>query len=213
MNMSFHLTDEAGRFLVQLARQAISTVLAAKKRLPVPSTTPDVLRQRCGVFVTINILRGSEKALRGCIGYPEPRLPLVEATILSAINSATGDPRFPPLTPAELERVVIEVSVLTPPVLITVKAPKEYVTQVAVGSDGLIVERGAFKGLLLPQVPVEWAWDAEEFLSQCCMKAGLPPDAWLIEGTKIYTFSCVIARETRPSGPVEVIDMRKGDVP
>jgi len=211
--MSFQLTDEAGRFLVQLSRQAISTFLATKKRLPVPSTTPDVLRQRCGVFVTINALRGAEKALRGCIGYPEPRLPLVEATILSAINSATGDPRFPPLSPVELERVVIEVSVLTPPVLIAAKAPKEYVAQVAVGRDGLIVERGAFKGLLLPQVPVEWAWDAEEFLSQCCMKAGLSPDAWLIEGTKIYAFSCVIARETRPSGAVEVIDMRKGEAP
>lgn len=211
--MSFQLTDEAGRFLVQLARHAISTFLTTRKRLPSPSTTPVTLRQNCGVFVTINALRGREKTLRGCIGYPEPRLPLVEATILSAINSATGDPRFSPLTPAELEQVVIEVSVLTPPVLITVKTPKEYVAQVAVGKDGLIVERGAFKGLLLPQVPVEWAWNAEEFLSQCCMKAGLSPDAWLIEGTKIYTFSCVIAREARPSGPVEVIDMRKGETP
>jgi len=211
--MSFELTDEAGRFLVQLARQSISTFLDAGKNPPVPSNTPDGLHQKCGVFVTLNVLRGEEKALRGCIGYPEPRLPLVEATVLSAINSATGDPRFPPLTTEELERVVIEVSVLTPPVLITVKTPKEYVAQVEVGKDGLIVERGVFKGLLLPQVPVEWEWNAEEFLTHCCMKAGLSPDAWLIEGTKIYKFSCVIARETRPGGPVEVLDMRKGETP
>jgi uncharacterized protein (TIGR00296 family) len=183
------------------------------KKSPVPSNTPDGLHQKCGVFVTLNVLRGEGKALRGCIGYPEPRLPLVEATVLSAINSATGDPRFPPLTTEELERVVIEVSVLTPPVLITVKTPTEYVAQVEVGKDGLIVERGVFKGLLLPQVPVEWEWNTEEFLTQCCMKAGLSPDAWLIEGTKIYKFSCVIAREPRPGGPVEVLDMRKGETP
>jgi uncharacterized protein (TIGR00296 family) len=211
--MPFELTDGEGRFLVQLARQSILTFLAEREKIPVPSNTPTTLRQKCGVFVTLNVMQSGTKALRGCIGYPEPRLPLVDATITSALNSATGDPRFPPLTTEELERVVIEVSVLTPPTLITVKTPREYVTQVEVGKDGLIVERGMFKGLLLPQVPVEWEWNAEEFLTHCCMKAGLSPDAWLVEGTKIYKFSCVIARETSPDGPVEVNDMRKGEQP
>lgn len=211
--MPFELTDTEGRFLVQLARQSISTFLDAGEKTPVPPNIPVVLRQKCGVFVTLNVMRGGAKALRGCIGYPEPRLPLVEATITSAINSATGDPRFPLLATEELERVVIEVSVLTPPTLIIVKSPMEYVTQVEVGKDGLIVECGMFKGLLLPQVPVEWGWNVEEFLTHCCMKAGLSPDAWLVEGSKIYKFSCVIARETNPGGPVEVIDMRKGEQP
>jgi uncharacterized protein (TIGR00296 family) len=87
------------------------------------------------------------------------------------------------------------------------------VAQVEVGKDGLIVEIGRFKGLLLPQVPVEWVWNAEEFLIHCCMKAGLSPDAWLVKGIKIYKFSCVISHETSPGGPVEVIDMRKGVQP
>jgi uncharacterized protein (TIGR00296 family) len=78
-----------------------------------------------------------------------------------------------------------------------------------VGHDGLIVERGWNKGLLLPQVPVEWNWDAEEFLNNCCMKAGLTPDAWLIEGTKIYKFSCIILKELTPNGATVLKDMRK----
>ena len=209
--MPFELTDMEGRFLVQLARQSISAFLDVGEKTSVPPNISVTLRQKCGVFVTLNVIRDGAKALRGCIGYPEPRLPLAEATITSAINSATRDSRFPLLATEELERVVIEVSVLTPPALITVKTPMEYVTQIEVGKDGLIVERGRFKGLLLPQVPVEWEWNAEEFLTHCCMKAGLSPDAWLIEGTKIYKFSCVIAHEISPSGPVEIIDMRKGE--
>lgn len=201
--MSFELTDGEGRFLVQLARQSISTFLHEGNKIPVPSNTPLNLLQKCGVFVTLNIIRGSAKALRGCIGYPQPFLPLAEATITSAINSATGDPRFPPLSKDELTRVVVEVSVLTPPELISVETPKDYVTKVEVGKDGLIVERGAFKGLLLPQVPIEWGWNAEEFLANCCMKAGLYPDAWLTEGTKIYKFQAIIFHETTPNGVIE----------
>lgn len=211
--MAFELTDDEGRYLVQLARQSISTFLDAGKNIPVPPNTPLNLLQKCGVFVTLNTLRGSAKALRGCIGYPQPLLPLAEATITSAINSATRDPRFPPLSKDELPRVVVEVSVLTPPELISVETPRAYVSKIEVGKDGLIVERGVFKGLLLPQVPIEWGWDAEEFLANCCMKAGLYPDAWLTEGTILYKFSCVIARETSPRGEVEVIDMRKGERP
>lgn len=213
MYMPFELTDMEGRFLVQLARQSISAFLDAGEKTYVPPNISVALREKCGVFVTLNVMRDGAKTLRGCIGYPEPLLPLAQATITSAINSATRDPRFPLLSKEELELVVIEVSVLTPPTLITVKTPMEYVTQVDVGKDGLIVERGRFKGLLLPQVSVEWGWNAEEFLTHCCMKAGLSPDAWLVEDSKIYKFSCIIARETRPSGPVEVIDMRKGEQP
>jgi len=109
----------------------------------------------------------------------------------------------------ELDHVVFEVSVLTPPELVEVENPKEYPSKIKVGQDGLIVERSYCKGLLLPQVPVEWKWDDEEFLCQCCIKAGLPPDSWLLKGTKIYKFSSIIAQETSPSGPVKVVDMRK----
>jgi len=72
-----------------------------------------------------------------------------------------------------------------------------------VGREGLIGERGLYRGLLLPQVPVEFGWDEEEFLSQCCIKAGLPPDYWLVEGTKIYKFQAIVFEEKSPRGPVE----------
>ena len=87
-----------------------------------------------------------EKELRGCIGYPYPTSPLVEAVIDSAINAATQDPRFEPLTLKELSKVVFEVSVLTPPEPVEVKNPKEYVSKIKVGEDGLIVERGFYQG-------------------------------------------------------------------
>lgn len=171
----------------------------------VPEGVPEKLRQPCGVFVTINSVKNGEKNLRGCIGYPYPTTPLVQAIIESAISAATNDPRFPPLLPREFDHIVFEVSVLTPPEIIKVKNPKEYSSKITIGEDGLIVERGIYKGLLLPQVPVEWQWEAEEFLCQCCNKAGLLSDYWLREGTKIYKFQCVIAQEISPRGPVRVV--------
>jgi hypothetical protein len=99
--------------------------------------------------------------------------------------------------------VVFEVSVLTPPELIKVSKTNEYPSKIKIGEDGLIVERGMFKGLLLPQVPVEWGWDEEEFLCQCCIKAGLPPDNWLLKDTKIYKFQAIIFEEEKPNGEVK----------
>jgi len=194
---------EEGKFLVGLARKAVEEYLKSRKRISVPENIPEKFLQSCGVFVTINTIKGGEKELRGCIGYPYPTTPLVQAVIESAIESATQGPRFYPLSISELDSVVFEVSVLTPPQLIEVKKPTEYIAKIKVGKDGLIVERGMFKGLLLPQVPVEWKWDEEEFLCQCCIKAGLPPDNWLLEGTKIYKFHAIIFEEEKPKGEVK----------
>ena len=201
--MSFQLNVEEGKFLVRLARKAVKEHLQTRKQIKVPEGTSQKLSQHCGVFVTINTIRDGEKELRGCIGYPYPTTPLVQAVIESAISSATQDPRFYPLSLSELDNVVFEVSVLTPPQLIEVKKPSEYLPKIMVGKDGLIVERGMFKGLLLPQVPVEWEWDEEEFLCQCCIKAGLPPDCWLLENTKIYKFQAIIFEEEKPRGAIK----------
>jgi uncharacterized protein (TIGR00296 family) len=203
--LSFELSLEEGKFLVELARKAVEEYLKNGKRIDAPENVPERFLQPCGVFVTINTIKGGEKELRGCIGYPYPTTPLVQAVTESAIDSATQDPRFYPLSLSELDNVVFEVSVLTPPQLIEVKKPTEYAAKVKVGKDGLIVERGMFKGLLLPQVPVEWKWDEEEFLCQCCIKAGLPPDNWLLEGTKIYKFHAIIFEEEKPRGEVKRI--------
>jgi uncharacterized protein (TIGR00296 family) len=201
--VAFELSLQEGKFLIHLARNAVKTYLETGKTLKAPEDTPAKLFENCGVFVTINSLKNGDKKLRGCIGYPYPTSPLVEAVIDSAINAATRDPRFYPLSIGELGKVVFEVSVLTPPEAVEVENPKEYLAKIKVGEDGLIVEKGIYKGLLLPQVPVEWEWCEEEFLCQCCVKAGLPPDSWLTKDAKIYKFQAIIFEEETPKGEVK----------
>ncbi len=209
MSSPFKLTEEEGEFLVKLARRAVEENLKDGRIIAPPKDVPEKFQEPKGVFVTINSVVSGEKSLRGCIGFPYPTYPLVRAVIEAAVESATRDPRFLPMTAHELNKVVFEVSVLTTPQLITVSSPKEYPSKVDVGVDGLIVERGFYKGLLLPQVPIEWGWDAEEFLCQSCMKAGLPPDCWVLKDTKIYKFSCIIAQELEPNGRVGIVDLRE----
>jgi len=200
--MPFELTDQEGKFLIQLARKTVTQYLENGKIQKPPKETPQKLFEQCGVFVTISSIRNGEKALRGCIGYPYPTSPLVEAVIDSAINAATQDPRFEPITSDELGGVVFEVSVLTPPEPVQVDNPKDYISKIKVGEDGLIIERGYRKGLLLPQVPIEWGWCEEEFLCQCCIKAGLPPDSWLTKDAKISKFKAIIFEEQTPKGEI-----------
>ena len=198
----FEISDEEGRFLVSLARRAVEENLKDGRIINPPEDTPSNLTELCGVFVTLNKMVGRKKQLRGCIGFPHPTHPLVRATIEAAVESATRDPRFHRVTAEELEDVVFEVSVLTPPELVKVDSPRDYPSKIRIGEDGLIVERGYNRGLLLPQVPVEWNWDKEDFLCQCCLKAGLTPDCWLLDGTKIYNFRAIIFEEISPKGQV-----------
>jgi uncharacterized protein len=202
--MSFQLSDEEGKFLVTLARATVKTYLETGEAPKPPKDTPKKFFENCGVFVTINKTRRSgNKELRGCIGLPYPTNPLVEATIDAAVSAATQDPRFEPLTLKELDSVVFEVSVLTPPEPVKAANPEEYLKQIKVGEHGLIVERGYRKGLLLPQVPVEWGWCEEEFLCQCSVKAGLAPDSWLSKEAKVYRFSAIVFEEENPNGNVK----------
>jgi uncharacterized protein len=187
------ISEEEGEFLVKLARKTIETYIKDGKITVVPDETPQNLRQDMGVFVTLN----SQSQLRGCIGYPEPVKPLVQATIDVAIGAATQDPRFPRVNINELAEITVEVSVLTPPKLLEALKPSEYLEKVSLGETGLIVEMGVYRGLLLPQVPIEWGWDVEEFLGNTCMKAGLSPDCWLKEGVKIYSFQSQIFEEKK----------------
>jgi len=207
--MPFQLTLKEGELLVKLARKATEEYLKTGEIIKTPENTPPKLKERCGVFVTINSVKGKRRELRGCIGFPYPTTLLIQAVIESAISSATQDPRFPPMTQKELKNVVFEVSVLTPPEPVEAENPKDYCSKIRVGRDGLIVERGYFKGLLLPQVPVEWKWDEETFLCQCCIKAGLPPDSWLTKGTRIYKFQAIIFEEKSPNGEVEPKQIEK----
>jgi hypothetical protein len=202
--MAFSLSLQDGQFLVQLARKTMESFVNHRVKVSVPSNASKNLFTRCGVFVTLEKIASgvTERELRGCIGRPLPDLPLIEATIDSAIDSCSQDPRFSPVKPAELQRIVVEVSVLTPPELITVDDPKQYPLKIKVGVHGLLVERGWNKGLLLPQVPIEWGWDEEEFLGECCVKAGLPSSEWLKKATKIYRFEGLVYQELEPGGKI-----------
>jgi uncharacterized protein (TIGR00296 family) len=199
--MTYDLTLDEGTYLVRLARRTIeASFTKAKVDL---SDAPPKTREVCGVFVTLNSLRGEEKQLRGCIGYPYPIKPLVEAVNDVADAAAFEDPRFPRLTQKELREIVVEVSVLTPPERVKAEKPEQYPSMIRIGVDGLIVKRGGRSGLLLPQVATEWEWDSEEFLSQCCVKAGLPPDSWLFPSTEVSRFQAIIFAESTPGGEVE----------
>ncbi|HEX17162.1 MAG TPA: TIGR00296 family protein [Thermoplasmatales archaeon] len=192
------LTLEEGKKAVKLARNTVDSYV---KGIEIPDIElGNKFNEKSGAFVTI--LTFPARELRGCIGIPEPIYDL-KTSIMESAKSATRDPRFPPLREEELQGVVIEVTILTPPKLIEVEDPRDYVNKIKIGRDGLIAEKGFYKGLLLPQVPVEWGWDVEEFLSQTCMKAGLPPDAWIDEDTKIYSFQGQIFCEKEPYGEVE----------
>ena len=205
--MTAPFSIEDGRFLVNLARTAIGEYLSKRREIDPPADTPKHLLEKSGVFVTLNSTKPAHQ-LRGCIGYPFPTDPLAVATIRSAIEAATGDPRFDPIELSEFkERVVVELSVLTVPDELTATEPVERAKEIKIGQDGLIVGRGARRGLLLPQVAPEWNWDAEEFLSNCCLKAGLQPDAWLETGTRVEKFQAIIFEETEPNGEVHLKEL------
>lgn len=204
--MSFELTIEEGTYLVRLARSAIETRLKTGETVKAVDAA-EKLKVPCGVFVTLNNDEARGHSLRGCIGFPLPAKPLAEAVVDSAISAAINDPRFNPVSAREMDAITVEVSVLTPPETIKVERPDKYPEHVEVGKDGLIIRRGRYQGLLLPQVPVEWGWDAEEFLSQCCLKAWLPPDAWLMKETEVSKFQAIIFAEETPRGTAREVHL------
>ncbi len=201
--------DELGEYLVRLARRSVEYYMEHGRRMPTPSDAPEKARRPGAAFVTIETYYGPRsRELRGCIGFVAPIKPLVDAVIDVALEAAFEDPRFPPLRREELDTVTFEVSVLSQ----LEEAPKDpsgRLSFVVVGRDGLVVERGPYKGLLLPQVPIEHGWDEETFLSETCIKAGMWPDCWLDPETRVYRYRAAAWREVEPRGPVERRDMRR----
>lgn len=155
--------------------------------------------EKKGVFVTISEYPSGD--LRGCIGYPEPVLPLKDALKMSAM-AACHDPRFNDLTFSEAAACVFEVTVLTIPHKIRHGSPEELLSKIAIGRDGLIITHKGRRGLLLPQVPLEFGWDKEEFLMHLSMKAGLSPIAWKDPDATIESFNGEIFTEASPGGEV-----------
>ncbi|MDR7664340.1 TIGR00296 family protein [Methanosarcina sp. Z-7115] len=193
------LTDIEGRTAVKLARKTIESFLS-EERLSEPQELgfelSPVFGEKRGVFVTLT----ENGLLRGCIGHPFPDSILEEAIMDSAISAATRDPRFPPVGEDELDDIVVEVTVLTPPEKINAP-PKELPNHVEIGRHGLIVKQGYCQGLLLPQVAPENNMDSIDFLNHTCLKAGLSPDAWL-KGAEVSCFEGQIFKEKEPQGEV-----------
>jgi uncharacterized protein len=176
--ISMNLTDEEKRALLKVARSNISSALENKKQ-PLLKFQSEALDRPSGVFVTLRI--GED--LRGCIGYVEPLFPLVRATQEVAVKAAMEDPRFMPVTLSELDKIIIEISTLSP------LSEVQNIETIEVGKHGLVIDAGYTRGLLLPQVATEYNWDRKQFLKHTALKAGLPHDAWKRSEIKIYSFT------------------------
>ncbi|MFN3910139.1 MAG: TIGR00296 family protein [Candidatus Anstonellaceae archaeon] len=187
-----------GRLLVKKAREAVSTYL--KKSYKVEPLSGGVFDQLKGIFVTINSY--PELELRGCIGFPLPTKPLGEGVVEAAIYAATEDLRFPQIRVEELDRIVFEVSILSKPKLIEGK-PEYRESKIKIPGHGLIIEYGGHKGLLLPQVAVDYRLNQKKFLEMVCQKAFLPPEMYLSPSARVYTFEAKIFEEKKPDGEVE----------
>lgn len=191
------ISDADGDKLVKMARKTVTELLKNNSRIS-DLEFDSKFGFNSGVFVTIN----KQNSLRGCIGFPLPVKKLSEGLIDAAIAAATEDYRFPPLSTDELDKIVFEVTLLTPPIEISAEDSMEYLSIIKIGRDGLIVENAYASGLLLPQVPVEYGWNTEEFLNHTCEKAGLSKNAWKDRTTKISRFEGVIFKEESPNGKI-----------
>lgn len=179
------LLDEEKKELIEISRKTLESFYRDKRIPKVEVKSRRLEELRFGCFVTLK-KRGN---LRGCLGNFTSKDPLYLNIQKMTIASAKEDPRFEPVNKNELSELEIEISVLYP--LIEVKDLDE----IKVGRDGLYIEYGFYRGVLLPQVATEYGWDRDEFLSHTCIKAGLPKDAWKKLPLKIYRFEADVFGE------------------
>ena len=195
------LNDTQKARLLEIARKTIQEYVTNGKKLDFSEDDPQ-LKAVNGAFVTIHKPEGGGLAsnsqshkrgeLRGCIGNIIGQKPLFETIRDMAIESATGDPRFEPVTKDELKDIEIEISVLSPLKKI------EDMAEFQIGTHGVLVKKGWSQGVFLPQVAEETGWSKEEFLSNLCAhKAGLPADAWKDAKTEKYIFSALVFSEKK----------------
>jgi len=180
------LTDSEKSTLLKLARASLEAAIYKGQEPDLAGfELTEALKEKRGAFVTLQ----EQGELRGCIGYVEARVPLWQAVMENAVNAAVHDPRFPTVTAAEVPKIKIEISAMSPLERTT------DVSKIEVGKHGIMLSRGMYRGLLLPQVATEYGWNREEFLQHTCLKAGLPSDAWKDPATKIEIFSAEVFHE------------------
>jgi len=183
------LTEEEKQTLLQIARDSIKEEFE-QSVVNLNRDFSEALQQKCGVFVTLTI----DGELRGCIGYIIGEKPLYELVYEVAKKSAFEDPRFYPLTKEEVDHIEIEISVLSPPKRI------KSIDEIKIGEHGLIIRKGPFHGLLLPQVATKYNWSVKEFLEHTCLKAGLSKTEWKDPQTIIEVFSAEVFSENEIGG-------------
>ena len=183
------LTQTEGQLALKAARLYAESAVTRRKPVKEPEFTA-IFSENRGVFVTLT----ENGELRGCIGFPYPVMPLGDAIKDAAHEAALNDPRFPPVSEKELAQIKVEITILTEPEPLLV-GPLARPSAVVVGKHGLIAEMNGYRGLLLPQVAVEYGWNAEEFLQETCHKAGLRGDAWKNSACTILTFEGQIFEE------------------
>jgi uncharacterized protein len=176
-------TADQKTLLLRIAREAIASRLALTSSEE-PLADP-ALAVHAGAFVTLHL----DGNLRGCIGRIVSDDSLISLIREMAQAAAFSDPRFPPLGTDEFRRIVLEISVLSPP------EPVADIQAIRPGTHGLIIRRGGRSGLLLPQVATEYGWDRDTFLSHTCMKAGLPADAWKTGDCELLWFTATVFGE------------------
>lgn len=188
VGVNLGLDEQNKAELLRIARKSVEAAVRGEA-VPEFKAGSAILAEKRGAFVTLN----KEGKLRGCIGHIRGIEPLYITVSKMAVAAALEDPRFNAVKPGELERLEIEISVLTP--FEKISDPSEIV----VGTHGLYIEKGHYHGLLLPQVATDYGWDRYEFLDHTCQKAGLPPGSWK-EGAAIYIFSAQIFSESEVRG-------------
>ena len=188
------MLDKNKFLLLEIARKSIGLAFD-KKPFDTLKTEDKELNEKRGAFVTLYYGKGKSRKLRGCVGFITSGLPLWQTVAECARLAAFEDPRFVALKKDEMNNLLIEISILTVPKEIKTKLRSDIVSEIEVGKDGLIVEHFGSSGLLLPQVAVEYEWNAQEFLEQTCLKAGLPRLHWKDKGCKISKFQCEIFSE------------------
>lgn len=179
------ISKEEKDILLSAARNSIGN-LFNQIEMPAPDYEKHpLLKSKSGAFVTLTI----DGNLRGCIGYIIGIQPLFDTVCEAAVSAAMHDPRFPQLRPNELEKIHIEISILSEPF------PMKSYDEIILGTHGLILEKDGRRGLLLPQVPIEHHMDRDEYLSALCNKAGLSPNLWKKENLQLDAFTATVFGE------------------
>jgi hypothetical protein len=186
---AFALTQNQKDALLQLARRSVESAVSQRKLYDAAAPKEEALLMDRGAFVTLK-KRGD---LRGCIGYVSPTAPLYTTVRDVAAYAAVRDPRFPPVQASELRDLEYEVSVLSPMRRVL------DVKQIEIGKHGLLVRKGGYEGVLLPQVPVEQHWNRKTFLEEICLKAGLPRGCTDDPDADLFMFTALVFGEEKPA--------------